>query len=486
MDNQKFFCPNCGKPISKNDIFCPECGFNVKKYLAGLQAKSTNHPNNDSQRPTQSAPTQPSPSAEPTASPEQPHRRTPRQAMKPWQVISVVVVFIILIGGYLFLNHYYGKTATADRLVTAIKQDEGKTVASLVKSNDPSFKITSSSVEPLITYYSQNKDQLAKLKGQLTSTGYVNDHLAFVNSGHKFLLFNNYQLKVKTIYPEIQTNRAGAKLKVNGKVLSNKIGTTNPKKIGPYMPGEYTVQTSDTVNGHKLVNNGKYAWIDPTSDDEDISLNLQTISYTIKGQAGSTVFLSGKKIGTLNKSGFYDIKEYPFSQDMTVQLSMKTASGKVVNSDKTKIDMSMDGSTVTPVFSGFASTDDASDLINNIWGDISDGTVTDADSANDDDFDDYFTGGSTSIIYQDLLKMVDSYQKNDHIDDYEMEPTIKKVVPYDTGQTMVIYDIKYTFDNGNHDHIQVFEYEAIIQKSGDNYKMKTNRLTNKVSDYDKD
>ncbi len=118
----------------------------------------------------------------------------------------------------------------------------------------------------------------------------MNDHLAFVNYGHKFLLFDNYQLKVKTIYPEIQTNRAGAKLKVNGKVLSNKIGTTNPKKIGPYMPGEYTVQTSDTVNGHKLVNNGKYAWIDPTSDDENISLDLQTISYTIKGQAGSTVF----------------------------------------------------------------------------------------------------------------------------------------------------------------------------------------------------
>jgi len=61
------------------------------------------------------------------------------------------------------------------------------------------------------------------------------------------------------------------------------------------LPGEYTVQTSDTVNGHKLVNNGKYAWIDPTSDDENISLDLQTISYTIKGQAGSTVFLSGKK-----------------------------------------------------------------------------------------------------------------------------------------------------------------------------------------------
>jgi len=102
MDNQKFSVPIVESRSVKATFFVRNAASTLKKYLAGLQAKSTNHPNNDPQRPTQSAPTQPSSSAEPTASPEQPHRRTPRQAMKPWQVISVVVVFIILIGGYLF------------------------------------------------------------------------------------------------------------------------------------------------------------------------------------------------------------------------------------------------------------------------------------------------------------------------------------------------------------------------------------------------
>lgn len=30
MDNQKFFCPNCGKPISKNDIFARNAASTLK------------------------------------------------------------------------------------------------------------------------------------------------------------------------------------------------------------------------------------------------------------------------------------------------------------------------------------------------------------------------------------------------------------------------------------------------------------------------
>lgn len=489
MENKKFFCPNCGKEINRNVAFCPECGFNVKQYLDNLQ----NTPKNKPKEPTSNTTVQKQKAAPKSnnvaggqTKVSRPIRRTPQKPIKKWKVISTVVVLLILVGGYLFLNNYYGKKATANRLVTAIKQDQDKTLASLITSNDPSFKPTSSNVEPLVTYYGRNKDKLASLKGALTSTGYVNSHLNFVNSGHKFLIFDNYKLKVKPIYPKIQTNKKNAKLTINGKVVASHMNTTNSKKFGPYIPGQYRIQTSATIHGHKLVNNGDYAWIDPSQYDLDIQSILQTISYTIKGQPGSKVYLSGKEIGKIDKSGFYDIKDYPFSQNMTIGLSMKTQSGKVVSSKNTKVDMSMNNTTITPQYPGFASTDDATDLISSIWGDIDDGTVTDSESANDDDYDDYFVGGSTSDVYQQLIKMVDGYQKDDNIIDYSMEPTVKKVVPYDTGQTKVTYDVKYTFDDDDHYHIQTFEYNSIIQKSGSNYKMKTNVMDHKVNDYDKD
>jgi uncharacterized membrane protein YvbJ len=489
MENNKFFCPNCGTEINRNVAFCPECGFNVKQYLDNLQKTPKDQPKDPSSK-TTAQHSRPAPKknrvGDNQARPVRPTQRAPRKPIKKWKVITSVIVLAILVGGYLFLNNYYSKKATANRLVTAIKQGQDKTLASLITSNDPSFKPTSSNVEPLVTYYGRNKDKLASLKSSLTSTGYVNDHLKFVNSGHKFLIFDNYKLKVKPIYPRIRTNKKNAKLSINGKVVASQMKTTDPKKFGPYIPGEYRIKTSATIHGHKLVNNGDYAWIDPSGYDLDIQSILQTISYTIKGQTGSKVYLSGKEIGKIDKSGFYDIKDYPFSQNMTVALSMKTQSGKVVSSKNTKIDMSMNNTTITPQYPGFASTDDAKDLINSVWGDLSDGTVTDSDSANDDDYDDYFVGGSTSDIYQQMIKMVDGYQNDDSISDYTMDPTLKKVVPYDTGQTKVTYDVKYSFDHDDHYHIQTFEYNAIIQKSGSSYKMKTNVMDHKVNDYDKD
>ncbi|TLQ17964.1 zinc-ribbon domain-containing protein [Lentilactobacillus parafarraginis] len=473
MEKDQFFCPNCGTKISRSDVYCPECGYNIKKYLDTLQDQ----------------PAHQKPAATPKSTPHrstQPVRRAPRKPIKKWQTFTGVAIIIILVGGYLFLNNYYGKKATANRLVTAIKQDQGKALAALITSNDPSFKPTSSNVEPMVTYYNQNKDKLATLKSDLTTTGFVNDRMRFVDSGHHFFVFHNYKLKVKPLYPQIQTNKKNAKLKINDNVVANQMNTTDPKKFGPYIPGEYHIQTSATVHGHKLVNNGDYSWINPSNYDLDIQSILQTISYSVKGQPGSKVYLSGKEIGKIGSNGYYDIKNYPFSQNMTISLSLKTQSGKVVNSQKTKVDMSMNNTTITPQYSGFATTDEASDLINSIWGDISDGTVTDTESANDDDYADYFIGGSTSVNYQEMIKMVDGYQKDDDILDYEMEPSIKSVVPYDVNQTKVVYDVKYTFDNDDHYHIQIFEYDAIIQKSGSGYKLKSNTMDHKVDDYDKD
>lgn len=490
MESHQFFCPNCGTEISRNNAFCPECGFNIQKYLSNLQNQSNKQnssPSNSEEKPSPQSKSSTNKKREAqSATPAQSLRKPPRKPIKKWKIITTFVILIVLIGGYLFFNNYYGKKATADRLITAIKQDQGKELASLITSNDPSFKPSSSNVEPMVTYYSRNKDKLAGLKSALVSSGYVNGHLKFVNSGHKFLIFNNYKLEIKPIYPKVQTNQKNATLKINGKTVANKMNTTNPKKFGPYMPGDYQIQTAATVHGHKLVNNGDYSWIDPSGYDLDVQSILQTISYTIKGQPNSTVYLSSKKIGKIDKSGFYDIKDYPFSQNMTIQLSMKTQSGKVVSSENTKVDMSMNDTTITPQYPGFATNSDAEDLINSVWGDLSDGTVTDSDSANDDDYDTYFVGGSTSNIYQQMIKMVDGYQKDDNIIDYEMTPSIKKVVPYDTGQTMVTYDVKYKFDDEDHDHVQIFEYNSIIQKSGSAYKMKTNVMDHKVDDYDKD
>ncbi|WP_283678502.1 zinc ribbon domain-containing protein [Lentilactobacillus sp. Marseille-Q4993] len=510
---ENFFCPNCGTKISKDTAFCPECGFNVKQYLldqAKLSAKkedvtpednkSTNsdeheqpvnsgssHQSDGNQQFQGSNSNRSKQENQQQINDSRQRQNKPRKPIKKWKVFVGVAVVAVIAGGYMFGRYYFGRAAASQRLISDIKNDDGKGVASFIKTTDPSFKATSDSVEPLIKYFSDNKDQLAKFTSAAKGNGYFNDKLQFSKSGSKFLLFDNYVLKAKTIYPKVKTNRDNAVLKLNNEVVSNKMGTTGYKKIGPYLPGEYSVQTSASVDGRKLQNNGKFNWVSSDDDDLQQSLPLETISYSVKGEPGAKVLLNGVEIGTVGSDGFYEMKNYPFSQDMQVSLSFKSASKKVLKSKPAKVTMDDNNGTVEPEFSGFANESDVSDLLNGIWGDIDDGTVTDEESADDDNYGDYFVGGTGSVVYQGFMKMIDGYQNDDNIDDYYMSSSVQSVAPYDTNLTRVVYNVKYKFELDDHTHIQVFQYHGLIQKQDDgSLKMKTNVVDKKVADYDRD
>lgn len=181
-----------------------------------------------------------------------------------WLIGILTTLLVIIIGSYFYLDHYYSQSATANRFVSAIEKNNPKTVASLIHTDDPDFKITPRSVQPLMTYYQHHPNQRAKLKRRMSATGVVNRLLDFVDVGHHFFLFENYTLQVAPIFPTISSNRDHVQVKINGHVVAKSLTQNTTRTFGPYIPGRYNIQLTTKTHGHRQTLTQRFDWIDPT------------------------------------------------------------------------------------------------------------------------------------------------------------------------------------------------------------------------------
>lgn len=177
------------------------------------------------------------------------------------------LILVVLIGSYFYFDHYYSREATAERFIVAIEKNDARTVASIVRTDDADLKITPRSVQPLITYYQNHPNQRAKLKRQMTSTGIVNDHLDFVDSGHHFFLFEKYLLETKAVFPTIKSSQDNVQVKVNGKVVARSLNRNVTRTFGPYIPGRYKVELTVYRHHHTKKITRTVDWLNPTKTD---------------------------------------------------------------------------------------------------------------------------------------------------------------------------------------------------------------------------
>ncbi len=190
-------------------------------------------------------------------------------------VTTFLIILTVLIGSYLYFDHYFSRAATTDRFITAIKTDNTKTAVKLIQTDDPDFKTTPATVEPLLNYYRHNPQEMAVLKRRMNNTGVINRNLDFIDAGHHFFLFEKYVLNVKTIFLTIQSTQANNTIKINHKTVAQGLRKNVTRTFGPIIPGRYTIQVTAKVNGRYQTNEKIYNWIDPTPHD----LNLKN-SFT--------------------------------------------------------------------------------------------------------------------------------------------------------------------------------------------------------------
>lgn len=477
------FCPNCGHPVSPNDTFCQNCGYNL---MAGNQGPAQSATPSRRQQQQQQQPATPQP-------PRRPRQPWTKKQKLQWGGIGLAVLIVLLLG--VWGGHHYSRTATLDRAVKSIKT--GKKMTPNFSSRSSALKLTNAKLLPLNHYYRKHSKALSTLKDQLLTRGSSHDGtLTYRQTGRHFLFFPKYQIQVTPIYPRVTTNHANTKISLDHKTVATADSSTFSRQLGPLVPGEYHLESSGKVGKHHLINSSDYH----ITKSRTYDLGLTTITATVHTVAGSAIYMNGQKLGIADSNGYYELKNQPWSPNMTLYAeytsnagTARSASLKVAKGDDGNADLSLD-------YSNLISEDTADDIISNLFMMVDDMTTgTDPDDEADDDdnaYEDYFDHGSSNTNYQQFVRMAHGYNDDDDIDYTEMADTdIKGIAPGPKGRSLVTYTVKYKFWNTANDdddeeaHVQVYQYVASLRDTSDddstdmNYQITTISGAQKLRDY---
>ncbi len=464
----QIFCPNCGKPVSSNDKFCPYCGYDLASFQATQNL--TNHP-------------EPVPRPNPAAvSPKKPWSK--RQKVILGAIIAGIVV---LIGGYVWGSNYYSPTNQAARLVKAVRAGDSGTVSQYVGTTDPNLKVTATTIKPLITYY---QDHLAELDHLQTvaltnSAGLDNSTtLNFTKIGRHFLIFPKYGLQVTGVHPKITTNTANTTVTANGLPIAGFKAGTQDQTVGPLIPGEYTIKATAQISGQNVQASGNYTLT--TEDTQPIDLSFKTVSFTALGYPGAEVYVGGHKAGSIDDDGQLAIHKYPVTNSAEYY-QVFTANGQKVQSRSQKVSDLSDGAELAVAYPGVISHGAADSLITSIFGNLN--TLSDFDSSySRESLTKNFIGGSDNKDCAALLAMGKSYRDDKNINSVNITTDFKHVYPIERNNALIIFNVKFRFDNAHIDgfHVQEYQYTGNIKKSDGDFKVDSFKISKKIDDHHED
>lgn len=459
------FCAKCGAKNKAGDQYCANCG---AKLIKPSKLK----------QPMQQ--TKPMRQAKPSK------KRVDVKKSRHGKIAAVIVVvaLLILAAGYGFGKSYYAKDKQIDRIISALK-DPSQDLSPYVKTDDSSFQLTKKSVRPLQTYYKENKTTAnnlgSKWKNQEELDASFKKSVSLGEDGHYFFLFPRYKLMVKTYSPTVVTNHANSTIKMNGENVGklSASGDYYQKKLDPVIAGRYTFSVSANLSGKTI--SPSPVKLDLFSNHR-VSLNITTGSFTVSSVPNGEVYINDKKVADLNDKGQASFKDYQITSGMTLYVK-KSGIGKsdtIHNFDQyvtTPADQENDSDddyddsqssdqikavngkwVLTPSWPGLASTEDAEDLLQDIW--------------DDNDSEDWVNGSSNSG-YLSIKKLHDNWDDSDSVSEYHEVVKVLSTSPAGGGKTYVNYtvthNLSYTGDKDDTSVTDTYQNGIISQDSDGDY-----------------
>ena len=489
------YCAKCGAPNQANATFCAKCGAKLVQPAQSTQPTQPVQPAQSSQ-PTQ--PVKPAQSTQPTQPVQQVQQVQQVQPVKPaktvkkradlkqtrkWKKIILITaaVLLVLLAGYGYGKSYYAKDKQIDRIISALK-DPSKDLSPYVKTDDSSFQLTKKSVRPLQTYYKENKTAAnnlgSKWKNQEELDASFKKSVSLGEDGHYFFLFPKYKLMVKTYSPTVVTNHKNSTIKMNGKNVGklSASGDYYQKKLDPVIAGRYTFSVSANLSGKTI--SPSPVKLDLFSNHQ-VSLNITTGSFKVSSVPNGEVYINDKKVADLDDKGQASFKDYQITSGMSLYVK-KSGIGKSDtihdfdqyvttpadqandSDDDDDYDLSGDqikavnGSWVlTPSWPGLVSSEDAEDLLQDIW--------------DDNDSEDW-VNGSSNTGYLSIKKLHDNWDDSDSVADYSEVVKVLSTSPAGGGKTYVNYTVTHKLSyTGDKDDTSVTDtyQKGIISKDSD-------------------
>lgn len=245
------FCRECGSKLESSFTFCPECGTPQEQSNQAVQ---------QGEAPVPAATLQPS--TQPQADVAIDWKKGASSSvswLKRYKGVLIALLGIIIIAGGLYAVGSY--ITDGDHIITkfeeAAKDGDAEALASILKSNDSKLVLDKDNIKPLVEYLKNDhfareavsaelREQLKQYHKNLengeVSVIYYKSIIHLKKDGKRFLLFDDYNLEVVALYPDVATNYKGTKIKVNGKDMVTTDEEYYYGKVGPIVPGKNVFQ----------------------------------------------------------------------------------------------------------------------------------------------------------------------------------------------------------------------------------------------------
>lgn len=309
------FCRQCGSKLESDFTFCPECGTPQE------QNEQTGHHPVEAPAP---APAPPAATLQPSSPPQEDvaidwkkGATTSVSWIKRYKGILIALLGIVIIAGGLYAVGSYitdGEHIIA-KFEKAAKDGDASELASMLKSNDSKLVLDKDNIKPLVEYLkndnfareavsSELREQLKqfnkKMENGEVSAIYYKSIIHLKKDGKRFLLFDDYNIEVVALYPDVATNYKGTKIKVNGKNMVTTDEEYFYGKVGPVVPGKnvfqakyegdfssmkvektVTLTTANSFESIELELDGDYLTLVSNYDDAAVFIDNQDTKLTV-------------------------------------------------------------------------------------------------------------------------------------------------------------------------------------------------------------
>lgn len=262
-------CSNCGSEVSLDYKFCKKCGTKViteegntsgspqqlPDNVPGTEPNSSNivpslTPNQDKEPSNEQVQVIPMAEAKPG-----PAFRTGKFRTRLILVASLLLVVVLLVGGYRLGEYWTSNERLISRFHQAIESQDYKAVASMFVSDGESVVINEQSVKSYVDYLKENEDQVSEIVKDLRKQAFTlqdgdeiepdaSHEVLLEQNGKVALLFKKYQLSIMPVHIRVATNYKDTVVKINGEKVAVSSEEEFAQTFGPYFPGVFELETN--------------------------------------------------------------------------------------------------------------------------------------------------------------------------------------------------------------------------------------------------
>lgn len=241
--------------------------------------------------------------------------------MKKSKLLLGSGLFIILLvtGAYFFGKYVTDEARLIKHFEQSAQGENSDNLYKLLSDANADIKFDQKSADGMIDFFKGNPKALTqvtdelKLQAEQLKSGeqevFAEDEdSAFVylhrKAEKRWLIFDDYELKVKRYMIPVQTNFEDAKILVDGKEAAAASGKEGPIEIGPFLPGEYSIAAVYEGEYTTLESKEKVSLFPLSGYEDTIELVLEGDYVDVySNNPDARIFIDGEDIGLKVEEG---------------------------------------------------------------------------------------------------------------------------------------------------------------------------------------